>query len=68
MLANEGLDLAGIEFVTDADGTRYTYDINGTTNYNADVEAQWEGLHGMGALADLVQRELSALQQKPAAK
>ncbi|MEM9454639.1 MAG: hypothetical protein AAGF11_10705 [Myxococcota bacterium] len=47
------LDLAGIEFVEDRDGQRYVYDINGTTNYNGDVEAT-HGLSGMGALADLV--------------
>ena len=29
MCEGEGLDLAGIEFVEDADGNRYTYDING---------------------------------------
>ena len=34
MCEGEGLDLAGIEFVEDADGNRYTYDINGTTNYS----------------------------------
>ncbi|MEM9456373.1 MAG: alpha-L-glutamate ligase [Myxococcota bacterium] len=51
------LDLAGIEFVEDRDGLRYVYDINGTTNYNGDVEAK-HGLSGMGALADLVARYL----------
>lgn len=53
----EGLDVAGIEFVEDADGVRYTYDVNGTTNYNAEVEAT-HGLHGMGAIADLIRREV----------
>ncbi|MFB6262499.1 MAG: RimK family alpha-L-glutamate ligase [Bradymonadaceae bacterium] len=32
--AEEGIEVAGIEFVEDADGRRYTYDVNGTTNYN----------------------------------
>ncbi len=36
----EGLLVAGIEFVEGADGLRYTYDINGTTNYNSAVEAE----------------------------
>jgi len=62
MMADNGLDLAGIEFVEDAEGRRYTYDINGTTNYNGDVEAQ-HGLSGMGALAALAEREL----RRPAA-
>lgn len=33
----EHIDVAGIEFVEDAAGGRYTYDINGTTNYNSAV-------------------------------
>jgi len=49
--------IAGIEFVEDTDGNRYTYDINGTTNFNGDVEAA-HGLSGMGALAEMVEREL----------
>ena len=54
------LDLAGIEFVEDARGDRYTYDVNGTTNYNSDVERA-HGLHGMGAIAALCERELAKL-------
>lgn len=53
------IDLAGIEFVEDVDGVRWTYDVNGTTNYNSAVEAE-HGLHGMGALADLAARRLHA--------
>ncbi len=52
------LDVAGIEFVEDADGNRFVYDINGTTNYNADVEAE-HGHSGPGAIAALVKRELA---------
>lgn len=58
LMRDNGLDLAGIEFVEDAEGVRWTYDINGTTNYNSGVEAL-HGHHGMGALADLVKRELA---------
>lgn len=50
LCAAEGLDMAGIEFVEDADGTRYTYDINGTTNYNSAV-AEEAGGDGWGVLA-----------------
>lgn len=32
MCEAEGIEVAGIEFVEDAEGRRYTYDINGTTN------------------------------------
>jgi hypothetical protein len=52
-----GLDVAGIEFVEDADGNRFTYDVNANSNYNSGVEAA-HGLHGMGAIADLCVREL----------
>ncbi len=52
------LDVAGIEFVEDAEGRRYTYDVNANSNYNSTVEAE-HGLHGMGAVADLLARELA---------
>ena len=54
------LDVAGIEFVEDADGRRYTYDVNANSNYNATIEAE-HGVYGMGALADLCAREIGAL-------
>lgn len=54
------LDVAGIEFVQDAKGTLYTYDINGTTNYNPGVELE-HGLSGMHAVAMLVRRRLDEL-------
>ena len=56
-MSRYGISLAGIEFVTDAQGQRYTYDINGTTNYNSDVELQ-AGVEGMTFLARMVAREL----------
>jgi hypothetical protein len=49
------IDIAGIEFVEDRNGIRYTYDINGTTNYNEEVE-QRHGLDGMDAIARLAAR------------
>ena len=51
------IDVAGIEFVEGADGLRYTYDINCTTNYNQDVEAR-HGLGGMDAVAEMALRKL----------
>jgi hypothetical protein len=48
--AGEGIDLAGIEFIEDAEGKRYTYDINGTTNYSG-VFGQRIGVDGMRLLA-----------------
>ena len=51
------IKVAGIEFVEDAKGVRYTYDINGTTNFNGALEAR-HGLDGMGAIARLCRKEL----------
>jgi len=55
LLRREGIDVAGIEFVEDAEGRAWTYDINTTSNYSPDVE-QAHGLDGMGAVATLVER------------
>lgn len=46
----EGITVAGIEFVENSDGERFTYDINGTTNYNSGV-AKEAGIDGMKELA-----------------
>lgn len=43
---SEGIEIAGIEFVEDSNGVRYTYDINGTTNYSG-VLGQKIGIDGM---------------------
>lgn len=58
-LQQESIDVAGIEFIEDADGQCWTYDVNGTSNYSPDVEEK-HGLSGMGAVADLVKRCLEA--------
>ena len=54
----EGIDLAGIEFVEDADGRRYTYDINGTTNYSG-VFGKSIGIDGMRVLARYLRTEVA---------
>jgi glutathione synthase/RimK-type ligase-like ATP-grasp enzyme len=59
-LAANGIGIAGIEFIADANGKLYTYDVNTNTNYNADAERE-AGIHGMGAIADYLGRELRAL-------
>ncbi len=51
----EGIEIAGIEFVEDAQGHRYTYDINGTTNYNQVLGAQL-GIDGMREVARYIHR------------
>jgi len=50
MCRGEGIEVAGIEFVEDADGHRYTYDINGTTNYSG-VLGEKIGIDGMREFA-----------------
>ena len=55
----EGIEIAGIEFVEDARGSRFTYDINGTTNYNQALGARL-GVDGMGEVARHVRRVAEA--------
>jgi hypothetical protein len=45
-LAANGIGIAGIEVITDAQGPHYTYDVNTNTNYNPDAEAR-AGVFGM---------------------
>ena len=53
----EGLEQAGIEFIEDAEGRRYVYDINGTTNYSSSMERHFR-VSGMGRLAEYLRREV----------
>jgi hypothetical protein len=62
----ERIEVAGIEFITDASGRRYTYDINGTTNYSG-VLAAATGIEGMVELARYVRRSWSAQRAVQAA-
>jgi glutathione synthase/RimK-type ligase-like ATP-grasp enzyme len=61
----QALDVAGIEFVEDSEGRRYTYDVNANSNYNSAVEAE-AGVRGMDALAELLAREVETLAWKNA--
>ncbi|MBT9153263.1 MAG: hypothetical protein DDT35_01492 [Firmicutes bacterium] len=56
--ANE-IAVAGIEFICDAAGRLYTYDINTNTNYNSDAEAA-AGIYAMLELARFLGMELNA--------
>lgn len=58
VLAANDIHVAGIEFIVDGDGRRYTYDINTNTNYNPRAEAK-AGRSGMQAIAHLLCRELA---------
>ena len=57
-LARNDIGIAGIEFITDAAGTVYTYDVNTNTNYNPDAEAR-AGRSAMDALARYLGAELT---------
>lgn len=59
LLANNDVHIAGIEFIMDSEGTKYTYDINTNTNYNPTAEAA-AGISGMGTIAAYLGRELAA--------
>lgn len=59
-LAANGIEVAGIEFIRDAAGAIYTYDVNTNTNYNPDAEAR-AGLSAMTALARFLGGELARI-------
>lgn len=65
-LAESGIEIAGVEFVRDASGRAFTYDVNTNTNYNPDAEAAdgrdaGDPSSGMGAIAEFLGAELAAL-------
>jgi len=60
-LEDNGIGIAGIEFIVDKRGDLYTYDVNTNTNYNSAAE-QEAGLYGMRAIARYLGRELLALE------
>lgn len=61
LTAND-IEVAGIEFIRDADGTVYTYDVNTNTNYNPDAE-RVAGRSAMTALARFLGKELANLRK-----
>jgi len=59
-LRDNGIGIAGVEFITGRDGELYTYDVNTNTNYNADAERA-AGIFGMRAIASYLGEEVRAL-------
>ncbi|PGL72932.1 alpha-L-glutamate ligase [Bacillus sp. AFS055030] len=57
VLEKNRIQVAGIEFIRDAEGEIYTYDINTNTNYNSDAEAK-AGKFGMLELALYLKKTL----------
>lgn len=64
-LAANGIEIAGIEFVRDAQGRAWTYDVNTNTNYNSDAEATSEK-RGMEGIAGFLGAELHRLYGRAA--
>ncbi len=59
LVRSAGLDVCGIEFIEDQHGRKYTYDLNGTTNYNPAIEAA-SPVSASERLAELLARELAS--------
>ena len=55
-----GIEVAGIEYVIDKNGTIYTYDVNTNTNYNSQAEKKSE-IKGMKSIAKFLKEELLLL-------
>jgi hypothetical protein len=60
-LATNAIEVAGIEFIADANGAAYTYDVNTNTNYNREAE-QLADRSAMAALARFLGNELARLR------
>ncbi|KZD12182.1 ATP-grasp domain-containing protein [Oceanibaculum pacificum] len=67
LLEAAGIDVAGIEYVLDAEGVAFTYDVNTNTNYNTDAEAK-AGISGRATLADFLGGALARLYPPQAAE
>ena len=57
LLNSNGIEIAGIEYITGKDGDQYTYDINTNTNYNPIAEDK-SLKKGMDTVADFLYKEL----------
>jgi hypothetical protein len=60
-LADNGIEVAGIEFIADTQGELYTYDVNTNTNYNSSAEADAQKF-GMRSIAAFLGEELRKLK------
>ena len=59
-ISANGIEIAGIEYIADKNGTIYTYDVNTNTNYNGQAEKDFE-IKGMRSIADFLKKELLQL-------
>jgi hypothetical protein len=60
VLAANGIQIAGIEFIRNKDGEIFTYDINTNTNYNSDAEEAAQTF-GMLEVAKVLGSELEKM-------
>ena len=56
-LKRNDIEIAGIEYMTDASGMHYSYDVNTNTNYNSIAEKK-AGMFGMKQIALFLREEL----------
>ncbi len=62
-LKNNGVKVAGIEFIRNEEGEIFTYDINTNTNYNSEAEEKY-GKFGMQELAKYLGSQLEKVRGK----
>ena len=59
-IAQNGIEIAGIEYIVDQTGEVFTYDVNTNTNYNAQAEKD-SRVSGMKSIAEFLKKELLLL-------
>jgi hypothetical protein len=59
-IAANGIEIAGIEYITNKKGEIFTYDVNTNTNYNSQAEKSSE-IKGMKSIAKFLKEELLLL-------
>ena len=59
-LKANGVEVAGIEYMVDKNGTMFTYDVNTNTNYKSIAEKK-AGRSGMQKIAEFIKAELAKL-------
>ena len=62
-IGDHGIGIAGIEFIENAAGEIFTYDVNTNTNYNSAAEVE-AGVYGMKTVARYLGQELQRLEAR----
>ena len=57
LLSDNNIEIAGIEYIVDKEGSHFTYDINTNTNYNSIAEEK-SNIKGMDSIASFLNSEL----------